>query len=122
MHKDRILALADLIESMPHTSVTDDHGFNMDDFDHVCGTPACIAGWAIAMRANDLSVNVRSAVDAEFDSYSGLASDYLGLSSGVGSDLYYGPGRDVKLADITPAQAAATLRRLAETGKVEWGI
>ena len=119
MNKERILALADLVEQQPHSI---ESGFNMGELIHGCGTPSCIAGWAAwesAGRPEMMVAEEGYAIENE-------ASDWLGLPHIVESsyatdlsfDLFYpiGFGFD----DITPKHAAFTLRRLAETGKVDW--
>lgn len=115
MNRERILALADLIEQQPHTEIGAASGFNMEDFTHPCGTPACIAGWAAFM------------FDKEFEpgkttmKYSEHAGMLLGLDYRKAADLFLlTPG--IGLEEITPAHAATTLRHLAETGDVEWVI
>jgi hypothetical protein len=42
---DRIRQLADIIQAQPHTPITAESGFNMCNWTHTCGTPACIAEW-----------------------------------------------------------------------------
>ena len=48
MNVERILQLADIIEVQPHMTDEDPEGFTMMDYIHDCGSPACIAGWAVA--------------------------------------------------------------------------
>lgn len=131
MNKERILQLADAIEregALPEP----DLGFNMNyfmseiikadadewgpirgDFAYrPCGTVGCIAGHTAHLAG----------ITGGF----WAAAEWLGLSY-VGSDgaeLFFPGGvsgiRVFRWSDITPAHAAAVLRRLAETGKVEW--
>lgn len=126
MNKERILALADLIEVQPHTTFEAEIGFSMDNWSHSCGTPSCIAGWACAME---------KPIDARPISERSLwhARDYLGLSAEQADALFEPDLRDDEQREdndhlavtdlwdaITPSQAADTLRRLAETGEVVW--
>lgn len=125
MNKERILQLADAIEregARPEPEL----GFNMNYFrvernesclfedfaERPCGTVACIAGHALRLAG----------IDGTFIA----AAKWLGLSyiGSEGEELFY-PGNVSGIcvfwwSDITPAHAAAVLRRLAETGKVEW--
>lgn len=110
MNVERILELADIIEKQPHTKVSSREGFNMGSFEHDCGTPCCIGGWANALFGNGRQ-------DCSDD-----ASGYLGLESEVGDELYFPCDTDVPLDAITPAHAAAVLRHLAETGRVDWSV
>ena len=109
MNKERILELADLIEKQPHTEIDADSGFNMLDFNHLCGTPSCIAGWAVFQSNGNLEyVNSEEARIA------------LGLNRLQCEDLFFAWSSNLSLEDITPAHAAFTLRHLAETGVVDW--
>lgn len=113
MNKKRILKLADLIERQLHVPITDGAGFSMDGYKHHCNTPSCIAGWA-AYMANP-SVLKRRDYDIEQ-----AAIAYLDLGSGIPGELF--APDVVEWSDITPAQAACTLRHLAETGEVVWEV
>lgn len=110
MNVERILALADLIEKQPHAGHSDESGFRMSRFTHLCGTPACIAGWAEWSRDGENSdkpwVTFRSGMN------------YLEITVAQASALF--EPTHMVWPDITPAQAATTLRKLAETGKVDW--
>jgi hypothetical protein len=108
MNVDRILALADLIESLPKTEIEDDHGFCMVDYRHDCGTPACIAGWAVHLSGEK--------VDVKGTFYA--ASTFLGISPNTAYDLFI--WAEKRLDQITPDEAANTLRHLAGTGEVRW--
>lgn len=124
MNKERILQLADAIEREGALSEPK-LGFNMlylldgaDDYlikdfaKRLCGTVGCIAGHALHLAG----------INGDFTA----AAEWLGLSyiGGEGEELFF-PG-DVsginisRWDEITPAHAAAVLRRLVETGKVEW--
>lgn len=121
MNKERILQLADAIER-EGARAEPDLGFNMNylwasysnDFaKRPCGAVGCIAGHALHLAG----------INGDFTS---VAAEWLGLSyiGGEGEELFF-PG-DVsginisRRDEITPAHAAAVLRRLVETGKVEW--
>lgn len=127
MNKERILALADLIEKQPHTTVEAPSGFSMENWSHDCGTPACIAGWAWAME--------KAKMEDVDDNASDAAQKFLGLGVLTGDSLFEPDLRDTDLAlnhhwenhtdlwgHITPTHAAAVLRHLADTGKVDWSV
>jgi hypothetical protein len=116
MNKTRILELAAVIEQAQHH--TDDFGFIDGEAVTLfsmsvwrCGTTACIGGWTQALFT------------APGQTFHGTISvaEVLGISFVKAEALCY-PG-DMSIGryeDITPAEAADTLRRLAATGKVEW--
>lgn len=122
MNKERILALADLIEKQPHQPEFDaTSGFDMSCTHRDCGTPACIAGWALweAQGRPESLVEPPGLWGIENN-----AATYLGLSvpevsQPSGYPLFY-PPETYKYEGITPAQAASCLRHLAETGEVDW--
>lgn len=111
MNTEYILNLADRIEKMPHTDVTDPSGFTMVDYRHHCGTPACIAGHVIDDERIDPNLVLcdEHEVVAEVFGISEAKADSLCLASGV-----------MRLNLITPQWAAACLRHLARTGEVDW--
>lgn len=121
MNKDNILKVADAIEqhSIPglgfnmrkYFCPTDvDH--NPDLSGHTCGTTACIAGWAIAVRdgGNPTDFNGPWLYDA---------AEFMGLwkDEQATKDLMLETNNT-----ITPAHAVAVLRHLAETGEVDWSV
>ncbi|PZP62989.1 MAG: hypothetical protein DI604_28090 [Delftia acidovorans] len=115
MNKERILALANLIEKQPHSAVEEVSGFNMVSYVHACGTPACIAGWAVASEGTPSPLAHQP---IQPTGVSSRAAKYLGLEYPEAEELFLGGVYD--LDEITPAQAAACLRHLAETGEVDW--
>ena len=117
MRKDRILALADLIEQQPHTDEDAAEGFTMESITHDCGTPACIAGWAAWEASGRQS---RDLYDIYAD-VEGQAREFLGIGYSEADVLFY-PPFPVIYATVTPTEAAATLRHLAETGRVDWSV
>lgn len=115
MNKERILALADLIEKQPHVKLNEAPGFNMSDYRHKCGTPACIAGWAAEISEEN-----------SFNGTNYLAEKYLELDR-ITAKMLFAPHFIAgyhkawkSWNDITPQQAATTLRKLVETGEVDW--
>lgn len=137
MNKTNILAVADAIEQ--HTIPW--LGFNMlnyktvvnaDMSGHNCGTTACIAGWANAIRLRLKETHPSWGGWCEHDG----AADWLGIetysSSGdsTADKLFYARNHpdykpdkaEATWASITAEQAVRTLRHLAETGEVDWTV
>ena len=59
MNKERLLKIADVIEAYPRMYNQGDYGDqcfveDVDEFVDDCGTPACIAGWAIYLFGEDI--------------------------------------------------------------------
>lgn len=120
MNKERILTLASIIEQQPHVAAGAPAGFCLNTFFHFCGTPSCIAGYAIAQARREgftFQPNL---------SYTERAAKYLGLGNSVAFYLCIPPQGPEYLshqyADVTPAMAAKVLRHLADTGRVDWSI
>ncbi len=121
---ENILKVADAIEAR---AFADALGFNMGTFkdpandeladtgEQHCGSVACIAGWAEAVRTNSTSfVN---------DGFVGERSaEWLGLDDDQTSDLFYGVVTWDDFIKTTPQQAVAVLRHLAATGVVDWSV
>lgn len=128
MNKERILALADLIEKQPHTGEADLSGFNMEWLTHDCGTPSCIAGWAAWEndgRPSKMDVDWGFyAVENRAATWMGFAEITEGLSESEDQTflLFYPQNPYDDYHSITPSHAAAVLRNLAETGEVNWDI
>lgn len=115
--KPRILALADLIESLPHARRKG--GFHMNYFRHTCGTPSCIMGWAYFIwGASD-----RMPFGAESDGMRCLLDrrDLTEEERQAAWRIALAP-ECPNLNFITPTQAAACLRHYAETGVVDWSL
>lgn len=137
MNVERILAVADAIEQ--HTIPW--LGFNMSNYKavdlvdhtgHDCGTTACIAGWANAIR---LSLKATEPARAGWSEHDG-AADWLGIyednwpSDSISDQLFYARNHpDYQASDtktcwdkISADQAVRTLRHLAATGNVDWTV
>ena len=128
MNRERIIALADHIETLEHTkkeSYSDDDKveggmegkFRMKTYLFSCGAPACIAGHACAMFCPQED-------NWMMESFQ-LAKTVLWLSTGEATTLFI-PNEvnlgDSLFGDITPKMATATLRHFAETGEVVWNF
>lgn len=95
--------------------------FNMeiwfdDDYED-CGTACCIAGAAVAMtkgldymRAADVSMKLDVEVEAQ---------QILGLSGDVANALFI-PQHTDRIWEISPYDAAKTIRHLIKYGVVDW--
>lgn len=136
MNTERILRLANFIESLPDerldmcfwakdASGDENLEQSTETILHNCGTAACIGGWTEALfnpgRSTFLGTrglwDESPAAVVPTDS----AGDLLGLTVAQAHDLFMPPHTSGAWDCITPAIAGATLRRLAETGQVEWG-
>ena len=84
----------------------------MEYFVHECGSPSCIAGWAAWEFRERPEVMNGFFVQSD-------ARVYLGINRASASLLFI-PDHFIEAYEATPAQAAAVLRHLANTGKVEW--
>ncbi len=85
------------------------HGQNAN----TCGTAMCIAGLACFL-ANP---------DWRLEQYGGAeARALLGLTNEQEDRLFYMLHTPIKLEEVTPKMAAATIRRLIATGKVVWSL
>ena len=110
-------AIKELIEILKKTNTFDQTRFFNSG--NPCGTPACIAGHALAMRgfiyymtSPGMCVHP-SAPDSRFF-INEQAAEILGLDSWDAEELF-SPWPDVSKYD-----AVATLERLLDTGRVEW--
>lgn len=115
MNTQFIHKLANHIETLPH-SFYDEGGFSMECYTHTCGSPSCIAGWAIYLSNHSLTIADNG---TDGDSLHALAAAILDISDYTANELFT---PNLRWADITPRQAATTLRHLAATGSVEWNL
>lgn len=137
MNKERMLQLADFIETVPEES------FNMDCFfsggsvrdlpplpgqmPHDCGTAACVAGYALMLFGTPDEINaVRRTAFAIDGGGRGLADlqgkivtttdtaqTILGLTREESHRLFLGHFSSKGLTQITRADAVAEIRRMA---------
>lgn len=116
MEVGRIRKLASAIEKQPHVAPSADKGFNMWGYNHPCGTPSCIAGWAI--------YKFKSTRPGPFETKHDHAARILNLDDRRALRLFdpehYGSMEDMR--QVTPNHAAAVLRHLADTGEVDWSV
>lgn len=129
MNINRVNALADLIESLPHTDYRAAHGFSMSCYVHACNTPSCMAGWAAwehRGRPEELSLPEVTWDALQFKPIIADALAFLEISEEqekiVKDELFLGDYSFKESAFITPARAARTLRHFATSGVVDWTI
>lgn len=148
MNVENILKVADAIEKHELEWL----GFNMAtyydaDAEHACGTTACIAGWALALKAKEDGKDADKIADILFqaeldlkqrnygmgneDPYRGtipfLAAEYLGLTDTAGnpdkhSRLFLGVPYRLMRDEVAADTAVKVLRHLAATGGVDWNV
>jgi hypothetical protein len=117
MNKERILAVADAIEKGSVQGLS----FDMTTYRNECGTAGCIAGWVFVMFAEHGSKTFRC--DPRVEEYIvEQAAEILGIDEGSAEALFHAEGgtHRPEWGTITPQFAATVLRRLAETGEVDW--
>ena len=119
MYKDRIRILADTIEKLENYDYKTVYTgakptFTMSKYYYKCGSPACMSGWARSLFAPGSGKDDK---------------DLLGLSDSMSRDLFlplndYVNWRAMKgsAGYISARHAAAVLRNLADTGKVDWSV
>lgn len=121
MNKENILMLADHIETLEHFPETPDWGknlpdktFNMGCYTDMCGTPACIAGWAAwfadgkpkIVKYNNGFHNVRHRAALWLELDIGWTYQHLFEPFNLTNDF----------SILTPAMAARALRKIVEIG------
>ena len=113
MNRTRVLALAEYIEYSD--------SYSQSNWFHACGSPGCIAGHAIALfRTRKHYVNEWVKKPPPRNA-AGEAKRYLGLNDEQSNTLFDGyPFSPYLNGKPSRYDAAATLRNLAATGKVEW--
>ena len=123
-HRRHALDVADAIEA--NAGLYDQYRYA-----HDCGTPACVAGWSVAVKAKGAEPAGGADLRAlGYDAYARAdeirrqAARNLGLTEEQGREMclpnpYTGREADgVRRAE--PADAVAMLRRYADTGRIVW--
>ena len=119
MNIERIRTLAAHVRTLEDTKQSDPDGFHQGWWTHVCGTPSCVAGHAVALfEGTDAKGRIEKFT--EEGAVRARACALLDIDPEQGETLFdskpYGQG-----AAVTAQEAAGTLDRLAETGRVVWG-
>lgn len=115
LRTERILDLADIIENdrLPLVQFNMNHwAINNPELHPVCGTTACIAGYAVIAAYGNLDTklfNLKTGC-----SISSEAARILGLDPFQAHSLFN------THYHATKEQAVKTLRKLAATGRVSW--
>ena len=130
MNREMILRVADAIEAADKAETTPVMGFNMnyvreisasseeDMTGHGCGTVSCIAGWTLAI---DSDFKIDKKITPDDPLWKGAAAHLLGLDKEAAHNLFMAVGA-ADIEEVTPAEAIAVLRHLAETGEVDWSL
>ena len=110
MNKDNIRTLINVLKQS--------NTFDMSDYRHDCGSPACIAGHVQSIEAKKLVLH-----------YEKLVQNFLGVSKEQTHLIvnpifkyanYSAPKNPSDKGYITKGHAIRMLERLLETGKVDW--
>jgi len=129
MNKERLLALAEHLEKVPHHDLSSDmwSRFPPINFDEVpttfnmnkwfekrgCGTVACIAGHAFALWKPSLSPDQAQLMDHPEAYVYNMGKEILGLTEREADHLFLGYWTNKPTHAITPQEAAARLREMA---------
>lgn len=136
MNKDAISTIAHLLEKEATIrSSGGEIGFDMESYIDTtnekfsCGTSACIAGWAVALFNDDgsprtapltgeelVAIDETEVPDSVYASIFDKAQQIFGINDNAAYRLFTPAALEV----IDAKMAAETLRKLAETGEVEW--
>ena len=135
MNVERLRKLATKIETLIHTDEGVDFEcgdaedeqvppfFNMQSYFWDCGTPSCIAGWAIYMFRDDYKDDEYASRINESDGIQikKFACRVFGLDETKHATLFTPEGdRHVSYSEIPTESAVNTINRLIETGEVTW--
>lgn len=111
MNRERLADLADIIENDKIAQLQFDMGkWGNEEF--VCGTRACIAGYAVSAAYGVDRMSKMGCCEIEDE-----AVRILGLSAKEANELFCSFGS----AD-GPQGAARVLRHAAKTGKIDWSV
>lgn len=116
MRTGRIYRLANFIEKLPPKLFDMNSGMTGKLPNHTCGTAACIAGWAGHLWPEECHHSLTENGEELAWSYH-KTRRALGISKESAVTLFY----DYPLS-CSRQHAAAVLRHLAKTGKVDWSI
>ena len=139
MNVDNIQLLINKISTLSrgHNTGPDEKAFDMSSVLHDCGTPACIAGWALALRLQSEGPELESMIDEYrvahpevrerasimLGTEMSIARDFLGLDNGRAKDLFHADGVSSFFWEkIEPEAAVKVLQHLINTGKVDWSV
>lgn len=139
MNVKKILAVAQVVEELEHATTITHAGilhFCMADYTFDCGSPACIAGWTVALEICDWKVKDAAVFDLwtfsgrqlgeeelfHTDWIHGEAARILELGEAEAQELF-APKHFWSLGhNLGPGRSARVLRHLAETRTVDWFV
>ena len=130
MNKDRLLELADEIEPLLWSHPVDgiEHDFCMYSCLRENETPSCIAAFAVQLFSDNWrkTLSDERRFGGEMAVIHAEAQSLLGLEEDVAKELFTPSGANAGAwpgypGYISPFRAADTIRRLANTGAVNWG-
>ena len=118
IYADRARELADLIERSPDYDQSTWMHINTADVSNICGTPACVAGHVTAVMKPSLNGTQRFLKE----DHQANGMKWLGLDMMEADQMFRGEPDYDDGEDHTPtnADAAAMLRRYADTGEIVW--
>lgn len=134
MNKKNVLRLAEHLEKIAQQT-NPFVGFTMYDYatcEHECGTAGCIAGHIYLLRNGPEAFEMAAQIFEQFQCGDGNVSvgpvtrihpegaAWLGIDTETSNNLFLMNNSRYSLSEVTPEWAAATLRRLAKTGEVDW--
>ena len=108
MNNEAILKTADVLDELPEGYDV----FNMGTYMHSCGTPACIAGYAVAVNDEEAYERCRNGVSDVHQT----AKRIFGLDIQTSGALFVPGG--LKPYGATAKEAAKVLRNFVATGVV----
>ena len=126
MNKDRLLALADDIETLPWSHPVEgvEYGFSMWQCVRDLEEPCCVAAFATQLFSEQSETLLADDWGGDMDAIHAEAARLLGLEDDVAKELFTPTGADAfpgQPGFISAYRAADTIRRLADTGAVNWG-
>ena len=81
--------------------------------ENVCGTPACIGGWAEAIMMFEAGLPKTTSLPSNWQN----VAEWLGLDRDQGNDLFYPANEGI---NASREQALAHLRYIRDEGDVDW--
>lgn len=99
--------------------MTNEGGDHVQGEEHECGTAACLAGWTVILHKG-IDRTTRSLKIGPYDFIEDVAASILGLDSVTAARLFVPSVAGWPLHRIKRKHGIRVLKRLLETGKVDW--